>query len=151
MRLALEGAFETTTPQTTATSSAKGGRLAWIVAAVAVFGMIALAVPALQHLRDTPRIEMTPAHLTLDLAPADRLGPTSLLSRPNRTALAISPDGATVVFSGEISVPSGTPVTMLYRRPLAQAQSVAVPGTEGAEYPFFSPDGQWVGFAAGTD
>ena len=38
---------------------------------------------------------------------------------------------------------------MLYRRPLAETQAVALPGTEGAEYPFFSPDGQWVGFAAG--
>ncbi len=27
--------------------------------------------------------------------------------------------------------------------------SVALPGTDGAANPFFSPDGQWVGFAAG--
>ncbi len=39
---------------------------------------------------------------------------------------------------------------MLYRRPLADAQAVAIPGTEGAEYPFFSPDGQSVGFGAGN-
>src|SRR4030095_16687882 len=39
---------------------------------------------------------------------------------------------------------------MLYRRPLGEIHAAAIPGTEGAEYPFFSPDGQWVGFADGN-
>lgn len=57
VRLALEGAFETVAPQTTAsaTASASRGRLPWMVAtAAAVVGMIALALPAVRYLRQTP-------------------------------------------------------------------------------------------------
>jgi eukaryotic-like serine/threonine-protein kinase len=93
------------------------------------------------------------AKFTMDVAPADALG-TNLTAifynRPSRTAFAISPDGATIVFVGEVKVPSGTPTSMLYRRPLSEFRAVAIPGTDGAEYPFFSPDGQWVGFGAGN-
>ena len=116
--------------------------------AVAVVGTIALGVPALRHVRETPPSATRLASLSMDLAPADRLGPTTFYGRPSRTAFAIAPDGATIVFVGEVQLPS--PRTMLYRRPLAEAQAVAIPGTDGAEYPFFSPDGQWVGFAAGN-
>ena len=56
VRLALEGAFETAAPQTTAVAtSASSGRLAWMIAAgAAVRGRVALAIPALRHLRETP-------------------------------------------------------------------------------------------------
>ena len=40
-------------------------------------------------------------------------------------------------------------VHQLYRRSLDQLEAVSIPGTEGANYPFFSPDGEWVGFFAG--
>ena len=35
---------------------------------------------------------------------------------------------------------------MLYLRPLDQLDSQPIPGTEGAQQPFFSPDGEWIGF-----
>jgi len=54
---------------------------------------------------------------------------------------ARSPDGATVVFAAR----DGDQV-MLYRRPVDGFEAEAIEGTEDAEYPFFSPDGQWVGF-----
>jgi hypothetical protein len=56
VRLALEGACETAAPQTTtsATSSAPGGRLAWIAFAVASRAAVALAIPAVRHLREVP-------------------------------------------------------------------------------------------------
>jgi serine/threonine-protein kinase len=59
-------------------------------------------------------------------------------------AFAISPDGATLVFAGQSS---GT--TRLYVRALDGSSVVALPGTEGAYAPFFSPDGRSVGFFAG--
>jgi Tol biopolymer transport system component len=37
-------------------------------------------------------------------------------------------------------------VTQLYVRPLNSSRSVPIPGTEGAEYPFWSPDGKSIGF-----
>ena len=36
----------------------------------------------------------------------------------------------------------------LYLRRLDELESEPIPGTEGARFPFFSPDGQWVGFGA---
>jgi Tol biopolymer transport system component len=131
----------------TATQSARW--LGWIVAAVLGLAVVALAVPAIRHLREPPAAGTPLVNLIMDVAPAAKLGPTLFFDRPSRTAIAISPDGATVVFSGETKAPDGTATQMLYRRPLAETQAVALPGTEGAEYPFFSPDGQWVGFAAG--
>jgi len=58
--------------------------------------------------------------------------------------LAISPDGRRVVYA---AVQGAT--TRLYVRAFDAFESRALTGTEGAEYPFFSPDGESVGFFAG--
>ena len=55
--------------------------------------------------------------------------------------VAVSPDGATVVFRA-----SDAGVGRLYRRPLAGGEAEPIPGTEGGRGPFFSPDGEWLGF-----
>ncbi|HSL20888.1 MAG TPA: protein kinase [Vicinamibacterales bacterium] len=58
--------------------------------------------------------------------------------------LAVSPDGQHLVYgvgTGEAS--------RLYHRPLDRLDAVVLPGTDGAAHPFFSPDGEWVGFIAG--
>jgi serine/threonine-protein kinase len=59
--------------------------------------------------------------------------------------LAISPDGQRVVFAAH-----GNPrrESQLYIRSLARLQATPLGGTDGARYPFFSPDGQWVAFFA---
>ena len=57
---------------------------------------------------------------------------------------AISPNGHDLVYVGQ----DGT-TSQLYHRPFNQVRAVAIPGTEGAENPFFSPDGEWVGFKFG--
>ena len=51
--------------------------------------------------------------------------------------LALSPDGRTLVFGarGRLQV-----------RDLNTEESVELEGTQGAESPFFSPDGRWIGF-----
>ena len=36
-------------------------------------------------------------------------------------------------------------------RPLAQLQAAPLPGTDDASSPFFSPDGQWIGFFSGGE
>jgi eukaryotic-like serine/threonine-protein kinase len=85
-------------------------------------------------------------------APADRRpvrftvgdatgGPIAKLSD-----FALSPDGSQLVYvvgTGEEG--------LLYRRSLAEFDAEAAPlaGTEGAQYPFFSPDGESVGFFLG--
>jgi Tol biopolymer transport system component len=54
---------------------------------------------------------------------------------------AISPDGQKVVL-----VASRGTDSRLYLRTLDQMSFEAIPGTEGARFPFFSPDGEWMGF-----
>jgi serine/threonine-protein kinase len=55
-----------------------------------------------------------------------------------------SPDGTQLAFVVAGSDQQGR----LYVRSLDQLQARALSGTEGATYPFFSPDGQWIGFFA---
>ena len=57
-------------------------------------------------------------------------------------SFAISPDGSQLVYVVENGATSE-----LRRRSLHAAESSAIPGTEGATNPFFSPDGKWIGFA----
>jgi tRNA A-37 threonylcarbamoyl transferase component Bud32/WD40 repeat protein len=57
------------------------------------------------------------------------------------TQAAIAPDGSSIVYTD--STPSGL-VLMRKGRGAVRAEPIA--GTEGAVSPFFSPDGQWLGF-----
>jgi hypothetical protein len=58
-------------------------------------------------------------------------------------AVAISPDGKEVAYLG-----SGGETTQVYLRAIDRLESQAVPGSEDATSPFFSPDSQWIGFFA---
>jgi serine/threonine-protein kinase len=64
----------------------------------------------------------------------------------SRSAVAISPDGTTIVFAG------GQP-RQLYMRNMGDMEVKAIPGTDSQnpQLPFFSPDGRWVGFVAPGD
>ena len=57
--------------------------------------------------------------------------------------LAVSPDGALVVFR---AIVDGRP--RLYKRRMSDAQITPIDGAEFGSMPFFSPDGQWLGFVA---
>ena len=59
------------------------------------------------------------------------------------SALALSPDGTLLAYAAHRAG-----VQQLYLRPLAALEAKPIPGTEGALQPFFSPDGQWLGFFA---
>ena len=58
--------------------------------------------------------------------------------------LAISTDGSRIAY---VARQEGT--TQLYVRDLDELEPKVIPGTLGARHPFFSPDGQWIGFFAG--
>ena len=70
------------------------------------------------------------------------LGPEAV-ENPGITAV-ISPDGARLAFA----VRGSGGKTQLAMRLLDQAQATLLAGTENAVHPFFSPDGQWIGFFA---
>ena len=58
-------------------------------------------------------------------------------------SVAVSPDGSALVYSG------GTVGQhRLFLRRLDEQRPIPIPGTEGAYMPFFSPDGEWLGFVA---
>ena len=59
----------------------------------------------------------------------------------NYLTLAISPDGRRVVYVGRRA-----DKRLLFLRSLGMAEAAPIAGTEGAYSPFFSPDGQWLGF-----
>ena len=69
-------------------------------------------------------------------------------------AMAVSPNGRQIVYSGnELSIDrfvtyAGYAGQKLYLLALEELEATAIPGTEGAYTPFFSPDGEWVGFIA---
>jgi Tol biopolymer transport system component len=103
------------------------GRLPWVVAAV--FAVAALAL-GLVRFREKPP-EKPIVHLDLDLGP-DRdsragYGPDVILS----------PDGTRLVYVAQ---------DRLFTRRLDESGAVELAGTEGAAGPFFSTDGEWLGF-----
>ena len=75
----------------------------------------------------------------MSVAPADELG--GVTGRPTRTAFALSPDGRTLVFSGVQKN-----LRALYARAFDQPVAAVIAGTQGGLAPFFSPDGQWIGY-----
>jgi serine/threonine-protein kinase len=60
-----------------------------------------------------------------------------------RPAFALSPDGSRLVYVARVG-----DSTQLFERLMNQYEVRPIPGTDGASSPFFSPDGQSVGFFA---
>jgi serine/threonine protein kinase/Tol biopolymer transport system component len=100
--------------------------LPWAVAAVAA---TALAINAYRR----PSAEAAPAWLSIT-PPIKEFG--------DKPAPAVSADGRHVVFSGR----DATRKEFLWVRTLEAQSATMIPSTEGARSPFWSPDGQSVGF-----
>jgi len=81
-------------------------------------------------------------HFGLTPGPAERVWTSTAF--PGST-VAISPDGTLIVYVGAGT--GGNP--QLFARPLDDTQARPLSGTEGAQQPFFSPDGRSIGFVAG--
>jgi len=110
--------------------------LPWsVAAAAAIFAIIAWlgrTPPAQPEASPTLRFtEASPG--VLDLARIGHAG----------SAVAISPNGQVLVWVGATSE-----TTQLYMRHLDENEAQPIPGTEGGLAPFFSPDGEWIGFWA---
>ena len=65
------------------------------------------------------------------------------LARTDLPAVALSPDGSHMVY-----VASRGGAQQLYLRAMDSFEAKPILGTAGAVAPFFSPDGQWIGFFA---
>ena len=110
-------------------------RAGWAVAAAVCAVMVGLAFWFLR-----PTAPKDVMRFVIPLPPDQRMD----LGAPIRPAIAISPDGKRLVYA---AVQSDN-ARQLFIRTMDGLQAQPIPGTEGARYPFFSPDGQWVGFSA---
>jgi Tol biopolymer transport system component len=86
-----------------------------------------------------------PLRLNVDLGGDAPLG---LLGAQFGNAVAISPNGSTIAFIGQRNAAAPP---QLYVRRLDEVRATLLPGTEGANAPFFSPDGVWLGFDTGLE
>jgi serine/threonine-protein kinase len=141
-RIELEEAFAESAI-TPLSASDHANRLPWTrVLPLLAASIVAGAIGAWIFKPASP-VERASTKLLLDVQPAERLTGSVLSTRPSRTAMAFSPDGRTIVFTGVHGR-----VSQLFKRRLDDIEAAAIPGTEGAIGPFFSPNGQWVGFSA---
>jgi serine/threonine-protein kinase len=121
-------------------------RLTW-ASSLLLVGLVAAAMLAWATRRESIPLETT--RTILSVAPtAEASGENPLEQRggavrPTRTAVALSPDGKTLVFG---AIWGGR--QQLYARAMDQLNAIPISGTNGGSSPFFSPDGQWVGFTA---
>jgi len=102
------------------------GMVGWIVAAVLT---VIAAISLWGWLRPAPPAARTVTHFTTALPEGTGLS----------GVIAVSRDGSRVAFSGG-------PRREIYVRMMDQLETRLIPGTEGALFPSFSPDGQWISY-----
>jgi Tol biopolymer transport system component len=115
-----------------------GSKRAWLPWAVAAIAFAAAAVAA--FVPRTPRVEPSPL---MDLAVTLPENASLALRGQHPAPPAISPDGRRVAFG---ITQQGS--TILCVRRLDSPTATVIPGTDGAGYPFWSPDGKQVAFFA---
>ena len=74
-----------------------------------------------------------------------QLGVDASLVTDRGASMVLSPDGSLLAFVAQTGADQPQ---QLYLRPLASLKATVVTATTGARDPFFSPDGQWIGFFA---
>jgi eukaryotic-like serine/threonine-protein kinase len=126
---ALRWAAEAKPPQA-APSKSRFGSAGWIAAGVFA---IALAALAILHFREAPPVEQT--------LRATITSPAGMAS--SFQSFAISPDGRSLVIA---VVANGK--SQLWLRAMNALQAQPIPFTEGATYPFWSPDSRFIAFFA---
>jgi serine/threonine-protein kinase len=120
-------------PAKAAPSRSRLGMIASVVAAAAVLVAAAGWWYATQPAPLRPLIRLN-AEIAADTP----------LARGNVGVIALSPNGTRLVL--RLRGPDGK--VRLYTRLLEQNQVTPLAGTENASGPFFSPDGEWIGFFA---
>jgi serine/threonine-protein kinase len=116
------------------------GRRPLILGLGALLFGAAMASLAVWNLKPAPAPGPQPVTRTvINLPPGQQLA--GLDSGP---AVALSPDGSHLAY---VARQGGT--QQLYLRAMDSLDAKPISGTEGAVNPFFSPDGQWLGFFVG--
>jgi serine/threonine-protein kinase len=129
-------AAESASPAAPAVAPATQARIwrRWVaVSAVACLAAAAIASLLAWVLKPTAPKAVT--RFSIFLPPGQRMAGF-------QKAIAISPDGRRLVYAAGPS----TLAIQLYIREMDGLEARPIPGTEGSLNPFFSPDGQWIGF-----
>jgi serine/threonine-protein kinase len=136
-RVAIEdlGSAESAEPRSASRGSWRG-TLPWAIAALMT---ICAGVVGWVNWRTESPAPRSSARLVVSLPPQQRL------AIAHATSVELSPDGEWLVYAAS-SPPGSRP--RLYLRKLDRFEAVPIPGTDGAEGPFFSPDSRWMGFFA---
>ncbi len=121
------------TPVSDGASRTTRDRLSWVASGGAAAAVLAIGL--MWFVRSDP-LTLAADHLAVTL-------PRGVTVPNGGNPVAMSPDGRRVVFVGASDGQS-----RLYLREMNQPHPVPLPGTTGAQAPFFSPDGEWVAFAA---
>jgi Tol biopolymer transport system component len=126
----------------TAAPPAQSNRFAWVVAAGATIGLLAMAILTFGRSGD-----VTPAAVPVQftIVPPDKtsFGGPRAGGTGTGTQVAVSPDGQNVVF-----VAGADDAFLIWVRPLGTLAARPIPGTEGGAFPFWSPDSRFIGFFA---
>jgi hypothetical protein len=127
-------AFETTRPVT----PRRRGTSWPLTMVTAVFAAIVAGIVVWTLRPPAPSVAGPVARVAVSLPAGVRLAELQF------PAVALSPDGTQLAFA---ALKGST--RQLYIRSLDNVELKAIAGTEDATAPFFSPDGQWIGFFAG--
>jgi eukaryotic-like serine/threonine-protein kinase len=126
------------------TAAAKGiralGRRGLILGFGALLLVATVASLATWNLKPAPSPSPMPVTRTVITLPPGQ----QLAGLASGSAVALSPDGTRLSY---VARQGG--IQQLYLRAMDSLESKPILGTEGAVNPFFSPDGQWLGFFVG--
>jgi serine/threonine-protein kinase len=112
----------------------RGVRLPWAIASILAAALIISSFLRWQGMEYPKPADRPLMRLDVDLGAETSGSAGSLLG------IILSPDGSRLAYVAQ---------SRLFTRRLDQPGVVELAGTEGASFPFFSPDGQWIGFFTG--
>jgi len=122
------------TAEPVAVQRSSRARLPWVASSALALIAIALAIGFVLRAPKPSQPMRLSAEIGVDASLYAVFGPAAILS-PDGTRLALVAAGS-------------DRKRRIYVRSLDQLQATALSGTENASDPFFSPDGQWIGFFA---
>ena len=136
IRLALEGAFETTVSAASepmAVQTASQSKLPWVAAFILGAIIAGLAVWSLTGPEPSGQVTRF----------SQVLPESQRFTRTGRPVVAVSPNGSRLVYVAN---------RQLFFRAMDTLQSSPIAGTdEDPSAPFFSPDGEWIGYWSGEE
>ncbi len=120
-------------------SPAHAPRTGRLALALGLAAILTVGVVAIWNLKPSREPSRPVVRFTIDLPSGQHLATTGL------SHLALSADGSLLAY---VAATQAGDVQQIYVRAMASGEIRPLAGTEGAEDPFFSRDGEWLGFFA---